>query len=205
MRMGYKLLIVILFLSLIGGFFLHTRISEPTVHVNIDTTPLDFVMNTYISEDTADELVKNRPLWWVGDIEINETPRKDIRLNVTADSWEDLQTTRYEGSYPLVNFGNATVQIVSSSVKHRLTSLERTSPLAGSSAPYSIEWSVTNTTLEPGGMADFWINMTFNALCDIEITEVRVDYLYNGEAQTATLRMNSYLVKVVMKDDSPSS
>jgi hypothetical protein len=203
MRTGYKFLIVILFLSLIGGFFLYTRISEPTVYVNIDTTTLDFVMNTHIYEDTADELVKNRPPWWVGDIEINETPKRDIRLNVTADSWEDLQTRRYEESYPLINFGNATVQIVNSSVRHRLTSPERTSPLADSSAPYSIEWSVTNTTLEPGEMADFWINMTFNAPCNFEITEVSVDYLCNGKVQTATLRMNSYLVKVVMKDNSP--
>ena len=196
---GYKLLFLVLFFSFLffSGFaYVHMR-QNSTIYVNTEPDPLDFAMDIYISPEMADELLKGRP-FWMTDLKINEQTLHNLTLTATAYSWEDLQTMHWRESQPLENFGNSTVQIINSSIKHHLISLEEPSPFMGTDDPYTIEWNITNTTLEPGEMTDFWIYMTFRALCNFEFTEMSVDYIYEEKEYTATLNIGTWLVNVVM-------
>ena len=173
-----------------------------TVYVNIEPDPLDFVMDVRISPEMADELLKDQS-FWMTDVEVSEPAVHDITETATIDSWEDLQTMDWQESYFLVNYGNSTVQIINSSLNHHLISLEKPSPFMGTDDPYTIEWNITNTTLEPGETTGFTIYMTFRALCNFEITEMSVDYIYEEKEYTATLNIGTWLVNVVM-DSKPA-
>lgn len=169
--------------------------SEPTIYVNLEPEPLDFWMDVYLSPEMAEKLSKAP----YENIEVNEQTLHNITLNGTFDSWEDLRATNWRESYPLVNFGNSTVQILHSFVEYHPVSVEP-APHMGTNEPFVIEWGVTNKTLEPGEETDFWMNATFNALGKYEITKIGVDYLYEGEIYTATLNIGSYVVELSRSD-----
>jgi hypothetical protein len=123
-----------------------------------------------------------------------------ITTTMTVDSWEDLGGMYSEEDF-LENNGDSTIEVTGACVKHRPISITP-SPYMGNSEPYTITWAVTDSTVEAGGTTSLWMDMQFNCSGKIEVTDVEVYYLYKGRRYTATMDMESWIIDVVVKDES---